>query len=131
MSSGKNPLKPSVSRGTIPELVEHADHSLKVRPWRRNVTPWSDIVDHEYQGDGTDESPYIVTWIPTDRENPLTFGNKYKWAVTMLGACAKADGEPRALGPSPAGLPLPPTFRWTRLFRQLAADSPGRSVPAP
>lgn len=62
-----------------------ADHTLKVRPWRRHVTPWANIVDHEYKGSGTEADPYVVAWLPVDPENPLTWGFAYKWSMTMLG----------------------------------------------
>ncbi|KLT44968.1 MFS general substrate transporter [Cutaneotrichosporon oleaginosum] len=62
------------------------DFTLKVRPWRRAVTSWADILSHEYKGAGTAEDPCVVTWLPNDPENPQTYGQVYKWSVTMLAA---------------------------------------------
>ncbi len=73
------------SSTTMPESGQ--DFTLKVRPWRRAVTPWVDILAHEYKGAGTDEDPHVVTWLPTDPENPQNYGQVYKWIVTLLGAC--------------------------------------------
>ncbi|WWC92617.1 uncharacterized protein L201_007576 [Kwoniella dendrophila CBS 6074] len=58
-------------------------------------TSWSDIIHHQYAGDGTDESPFIVKWLPDDyngtagwkdRENPMTFEFYYKWITTLIAA---------------------------------------------
>lgn len=65
--------------------ASNVDHTLSVRPWRRKVTPWADILHHEYKGAGTDDDPYVVSWLPDDHENPLTYGFAYKWSMTMLG----------------------------------------------
>lgn len=65
-----------------------ADHTLPTRPWRRRTTAWSQIVNHEYKGSGTEADPYVVTWLDGDVENPMTgFSMNYKWGMTMLGAC--------------------------------------------
>ncbi len=75
------------------------DFQLKVRPWRRHVTPWSHIVNHRYEGEGTEDKPYIVDWISSndaakegepngDPENPMTWAESYKWFVTMSVAIA-------------------------------------------
>ncbi|WRT69893.1 uncharacterized protein IL334_006884 [Kwoniella shivajii] len=69
------------------------DHTLRSKPWMIHTTPWSDIISHKYQGQGTEELPYVVTWLPDDpsrgfkdRENPMTFVFSYKWIVTMVAA---------------------------------------------
>ncbi|GMK57439.1 hypothetical protein CspeluHIS016_0402730 [Cutaneotrichosporon spelunceum] len=67
-------------------MTEPQDFTLKVRPWRRNVTPWADILAHEYKGAGTDADPYVVTWLPKDPEDPQAYGQVYKWSVTLLAA---------------------------------------------
>jgi len=73
------------SPSDTPTLHDNTDHSLKKRPWRRYVTPWEQIRDHKYEGEGTDEKPFIVDWIPEgDAENPMTWGKTYKWSVIML-----------------------------------------------
>lgn len=62
------------------------DHTLKKRPWHLRTTPWSSIVAHEYKGAGTEAEPYIVSWLPDDPENPMSFASSYKWATTMKAA---------------------------------------------
>jgi hypothetical protein len=50
------------------------------------VTPWSDIVGHKYEGEGTEEKPFVVDWLDGpdgDAENPMTWGAVYKWCVVI------------------------------------------------
>ncbi|QKX60075.1 uncharacterized protein TRUGW13939_07217 [Talaromyces rugulosus] len=61
------------------------DYTLKLRLWRRYTTPWQKIVSHPYEGSGTEENPYIVTWLDDgDDENPLKWSSGYQWTVTWL-----------------------------------------------
>lgn len=63
------------------------DRTLRRRLWRPYTTPWSQILSHPYKGNGTDTDPYVVTWLPVDPENPLTYGKVYKWGITIMAAC--------------------------------------------
>ncbi|KAJ5605425.1 hypothetical protein N7510_008206 [Penicillium lagena] len=45
------------------------------------VTP--EIIDYPYAGSGTEESPYIVEWIPHDPRNPMNFPTHRKWVYTV------------------------------------------------
>lgn len=66
-----------------------SDHTLKKRPWRRYITPWDRIASHDYPGEGTEEKPYLVDWLPGDEpdpENPMTWKPAYKWTVTLTAA---------------------------------------------
>ncbi|KAH8079912.1 major facilitator superfamily domain-containing protein [Filobasidium floriforme] len=68
-----------------------SDHTLKARPWRRYITPWDRIVSHDYPGQGTEEDPYLIDWLPGDEpdpENPMTWKTSYKWVVTVTAAVA-------------------------------------------
>jgi hypothetical protein len=66
-----------------------SDLTLKRRPWRRHVTRWERIVQHEYQGDGSVEKPFVVDWLEDgDEENPMTWDPTYKWSITLLVAIA-------------------------------------------
>lgn len=62
------------------------DCTLPKRPWRRSVTPWSEIIGHKYAGAGTTADPYEVTWLPdtVERENPYRWKTGYKWFLTMM-----------------------------------------------
>ncbi|WWC95614.1 hypothetical protein V866_002479 [Kwoniella sp. B9012] len=69
------------------------DHTLRQKPWMLHRTAWSEIINHPYDGQGTEESPYVVTWVPDDparsfkdRENPMTFKFYYKWIATLIAA---------------------------------------------
>ena len=42
----------------------------------------------QYDGEGSEESPYVVTWIENDPRNPMLFAKSKKWALTMLSAFA-------------------------------------------
>lgn len=110
-TSLKNPTQAS-SHASASTMVEH-DLTLKVRPWRRGVTPWADILAHEYKGAGTDADPHVVTWLPVDPENPQTYDQVYKWTVTMLGASNFGGGPCAALGGLMKRLELTPAAAGT------------------
>ena len=75
-------------------------YGLSKRPWRRHVTPWDRILNHQYPGAGTNDDPYIVDWITDsssqenekgaigDAENPMTWSQAYKWMVVACVAIA-------------------------------------------
>lgn len=46
------------------------------------------IINHPYPGSGTDEDPFVVTWIPDDPRNPMNFSEAKKWTYTMVVAIA-------------------------------------------
>lgn len=51
------------------------------------LTP--DVVSHAYAGSGTDEDPFIVTWIPADPRNPMLYSATTRWSIMMVVAmCA-------------------------------------------
>jgi hypothetical protein len=50
------------------------------------VTP--EVLKHEYSGSGTEDDPYVVTWIDNDPRNPMLYSFWKKWALTMLVAFA-------------------------------------------
>ncbi|PWN23510.1 putative mfs-multidrug-resistance transporter [Microstroma glucosiphilum] len=54
-------------------------------PWQRAVTPFHRLVEHEYDGKGTEESPYLVHWLPhDDPENPMTWGEYSRWGLAIF-----------------------------------------------
>ncbi|ODM18666.1 hypothetical protein SI65_05283 [Aspergillus cristatus] len=61
-------------------------------PWWRLVVDQGvltqEIIDYPYPGSGTDEDPYVVTWMPNDPRNPMLFSQWKKWTITMLVAIA-------------------------------------------
>ncbi|GFF42265.1 uncharacterized transporter mfs2 [Aspergillus lentulus] len=46
------------------------------------------VLSYPYSGSGTDENPYVVTWIPDDPRNPMNFTEARKWSYTILVAIA-------------------------------------------
>lgn len=63
------------------EGIEYDTWTLRRRPWKRGVTPFERIVKHEYEGSGTEQDPYQVTWIDNDKENPLELPDLQKWTL--------------------------------------------------
>lgn len=47
-----------------------------------------EIIDWPYPGSGTDEDPYIVTWIDHDPRNPMLYSAWKKWSLVILVAIA-------------------------------------------
>lgn len=43
-----------------------------------------EVVHHPYIGSGTNEDPYVVTWLPRDPRNPMNFSAIKKWSITIL-----------------------------------------------
>ncbi|PKS08528.1 hypothetical protein jhhlp_004913 [Lomentospora prolificans] len=63
----------------------------KIPYWRMvfdqaGVTP--EVANYPYSGSGTEEDPYLVTWIPNDPRNPMLFSQVKKWFITMTVAMA-------------------------------------------
>jgi hypothetical protein len=46
------------------------------------------VLNHNYSGHGTPESPYIVDFLPEDAHNPLQYPVSKKWMITILQAIA-------------------------------------------
>lgn len=60
-------------------------HTNRSYPWQRAVTPFHRIVEHEYEGKGTEESPYLVHWLhDDDPENPMTWGEVSRWGLAIF-----------------------------------------------
>ncbi|KOC12858.1 SNF2 family helicase [Aspergillus flavus AF70] len=47
-----------------------------------------EVIDHPYAGSGTEDDPYLVTWLPNDPRNPMTFPDSRKWFYTVTVAWA-------------------------------------------
>lgn len=61
--------------------------SSKIPYWRmildqKVVT--DEIIDFPYDGSGTKDDPYVVSWIPGDRRNPMNFSSLTKWLLTVI-----------------------------------------------
>ncbi|CAI4212301.1 unnamed protein product [Parascedosporium putredinis] len=42
-----------------------------------------EVENFPYAGAGTEEDPYLVTWIPNDPRNPMLWSQTRKWFITM------------------------------------------------
>ncbi|KAL5355630.1 major facilitator superfamily domain-containing protein [Aspergillus floccosus] len=43
-----------------------------------------EIIEATYEGNSTEEEPYVVSWIPNDPRNPLNFNHRYKQCIACL-----------------------------------------------
>ena len=48
----------------------------------------NDIINYPYRGSGTENDPFLVTWIDNDPVNPMNYSDAMKWSITMLVAIA-------------------------------------------
>ncbi|GAA5909642.1 MFS transporter [Sporobolomyces salmoneus] len=55
---------------------------------RSHSDPEKGFTQTLYKGEGTEASPYIVTWQENDPENPLNFSSFKKWMITLNAAFA-------------------------------------------
>ncbi|RFN54849.1 hypothetical protein FIE12Z_878 [Fusarium flagelliforme] len=46
------------------------------------------VINYNYAGNGTPESPYLVEFLPNDARNALNFPRSKKWIITILQAIA-------------------------------------------
>ncbi|KHN96244.1 Major facilitator superfamily domain, general substrate transporter [Metarhizium album ARSEF 1941] len=44
------------------------------------------VLNHKYSGHGTNESPYLVEFLPVDPRNPMTFPSLFKWQIMIISA---------------------------------------------
>ncbi|KAH6610383.1 MFS multidrug transporter [Trichoderma cornu-damae] len=73
------------------ESQQRAIPSDKVSHWRvlldqSGVT--QEVLDYNYDGQGTAESPYLVDFIPGDKWNPMAYKDSFKWILTLIQASA-------------------------------------------
>ena len=50
------------------------------------VTP--EIINADYQGSGTVDDPFLVTWIDNDPRDPMRYSSAFKWALVSVVAIA-------------------------------------------
>ena len=43
-----------------------------------------DVLNYKYDGSGTAQDPYVVTWIPYDAGNPMNWRKSLKWTIAMI-----------------------------------------------
>jgi len=42
------------------------------------------VLNNDYEGSGTEEDPYVVTWIEKDPGNPMEMKRSTKWLMSLL-----------------------------------------------
>jgi multidrug resistance protein len=66
-------------------------HPTRISHWRLLVDQGvltQEIIDYRFAGSGTEEDPYLVTWIDNDPRDPQGFSMSRKWTYTMVMAWA-------------------------------------------
>jgi hypothetical protein len=70
-----------------PADLESAAPSSHISHWKilidQGVTTPA-VENWHYEGSGTEDDPYAVTWIDKDPRNPMAFRGWYKWMITMM-----------------------------------------------
>lgn len=66
----------------VPTRITHMKQVLD----QAGITP--EVEKHHYRGSGTEDDPYVVTWIEDDPRNPMLYSEVKKWTLTMLVAIA-------------------------------------------
>lgn len=67
--------------------------NVDVESGRETISHWQmimdqgavtkEIIDYEYEGEGTEEDPYVVEWMENDPRNPMTFSKTKKWIIVI------------------------------------------------
>lgn len=57
------------------QIIDSAGVTDEVKSWR-------------YEGSGTQDDPYVVTWIENDPRNPMLYSNVTRWSLMMVVAMA-------------------------------------------
>ena len=72
-------LERALSRGVDPKKWTE-----RKKPWQNKVTSFEDVLNQDYEGEGTLEKPYLIDWLEADVENPQAFGTSYKWTISVF-----------------------------------------------
>ena len=63
----------------------------KIPHWRQIIDSagvTNEVIKWNYRGSGTEDDPYVVTWIDDDPRNPMLYSNTTKWSLMMVVAMA-------------------------------------------
>ena len=68
-------------------MTELRAHSEKPTNWQLVLSHsliTQEVLDHKYDGSGTEDDPFVVEFIPDDPRNPMLFKPLKKWCITVL-----------------------------------------------
>lgn len=65
-------------------LVDYQKWTRRKNPWTPQVTSFKEIVEEKYEGEGTEESPFLISWLADDPENPLMLSTLRKWSLAIF-----------------------------------------------
>jgi hypothetical protein len=67
--------------------------NMDVESGREGISHWKmitdqgvvtkEIINYDYEGEGTEEDPYVVEWIDNDPRNPMTWPKTKKWVMAI------------------------------------------------
>src|SRR2546429_2494885 len=73
-SAQRADLEASSDVSEIPYWRIVVDHGI--------VTP--EMANHKYPGSGTEEDPYIISFLPNDPRNPMLWSKGRKWSICLI-----------------------------------------------
>ncbi|KAF1829313.1 benomyl/methotrexate resistance protein [Decorospora gaudefroyi] len=69
------------------------NNNMDVESGRQGISHWKmitdqgvvtkEIINYDYEGQGTEEDPYVVEWIDNDPRNPMTWPKTKKWIMAI------------------------------------------------
>ena len=73
------------------EDIDGAAKPTQIPHWRQvfdkaGVTP--EVRNWKYDGSGTEDDPFAVTWIDHDPRNPMLYSNAQRWSIVFIVALA-------------------------------------------
>ncbi|KAH6624848.1 major facilitator superfamily domain-containing protein [Chaetomium sp. MPI-SDFR-AT-0129] len=87
-SSSLNAKEVAVTSGPDVESQQGHNHPSHWFLVRRPDGVTDAVLNYQYPGEGTSESPYVVDFLPDDGSNPMQYSPIKKWTVMMLMAFA-------------------------------------------
>lgn len=81
MARDESPNSQDTTNATIP------NYPREIPFWRLMTDQHvitQDILDHKYPGSGSEDDPYVVSWIPEDPRNPMNFSMARKVIIVFV-----------------------------------------------
>lgn len=71
--------------------VESGSYPSKISHWKLLTDQGvltNEVINHKFEGSGTEEDPFVVEWLDNDPRNPMTWSKAKKWASCFSMAVA-------------------------------------------